>query len=110
MSNIISTYKIKLLIIRPEQANAIVTLKDQKALGIWFTHRRAKWVMVIIPSKKAERIEKMAQVRKARLSKKMIVTEITDAQWGNRYRLPETIAGTGIHATQKQLAESFIIG
>lgn len=105
MSNTLSAYTIKVLIIRPEQANAIVTLKDQKALGRMFQWSGAKFVTIHICRK-----EDMRRVREAKLSKKMIVTEVTEAQWANRFKLPETIAGTGIRATQKQLAESFVIG
>lgn len=106
----LSAYKIKLLIIRPQQEGAVITMRDQKKLGTLFTVRRAHHMMIILPIDAQEKQAMLDRLKGLKLSKRMIATEITDAQHGRRHKLPENIKGTGYHATQKQLAESFTIG
>ena len=86
----------------------IVTQRDQLELRRLVAWRNARFTSYHFAT--AKRDEALAYIRAAKLSKPMRVTEITDKQWGMRGVLPETIDGTGIHATNKQLAESFIIG
>lgn len=105
----ISKFKdIRCLVIRPAKDGAIVTKKDQKALGQIFTWSGKKFTLLHFHVKERENV--IARVKSARLSKEMIVTEITDAQLGHRFKGAETIPWTGIWATRKQLADSFTIG
>jgi hypothetical protein len=99
---------IHAFVIRPKAKNAIVTLADQRKLKEIVTWRRAKFVVRHFSTKRRE--ELIDELKNVRLSKAMIVTEITDAQWGRRFRDGETIEGTGIKATKAQLAKSFEIG
>lgn len=111
MSNLnISKYSdIYWFIIRPANGG-VVSSKDQLALGIQSHYCFPFIKSVNIHFRPERRAEVVARLKKAKLSQKMVVTEITDAQFGLNGAKPETIAGTGFYATQNQLAESFTIG
>lgn len=94
-------------IIRPVKEGGCVTKRDQKALGQLVYWKRANFCIVIFPTTLRE--ENLRRLESVKLSKPMQVTEITIKQWGLRFKYPETIKGTGVRATAKQLAETFII-
>lgn len=50
------------------------------------------------------------RVKSAKLSKKMLCVEVTDAQFSRRFKDEENIDGTGIRATANQFRRAFIIG
>lgn len=104
-----STYAdYHVMVVKPVNGGR-VTQKDQRALGERFT-TFPKRDFYTIHFAVAHRDEVLALVRNAKLSKPMRVVEITEAQYARRFQLPEIIEGTGIHATERQLAESFIVG
>ena len=101
---------IHAFVIRPLGNNGIITVKDQKVLKQYPIWAKAKYCIIhFSTSYREETIAKIKAVG-TRLSKNMLVTEITDAQFGRRGKDKETIPNTGIHATKKQLEDSFVIG
>lgn len=107
MNAIISPYSdICCLVLTP--LKGVITMRDQRKIGCIFVSHRCRYVALHKARKGLD--EEIARLKTLKLSKPIRVTIVTDAQWGSRGRLPETIAGTGIHATKKQLKESFIIG
>jgi len=100
---------IHCLVVRPTNGG-IVTKRDQHNLsGLKFeTYPRPKVYFIHFAT--AERASVLARVRSAKLSKPMMVTEVTEAQWARRFKDKETIEGSGIAATAKQLEDSFIVG
>jgi hypothetical protein len=96
------------MIIKPVNGG-LITLRDQRALGerIMPATRRHYYSIHFAVDR---RNEVLALLRNAKLSKPMRVIEISEAQFSRRYQLPETIEGTGIRATAKQIDDSFIIG
>ena len=105
MNNISAYRDVKWAIIRPVN-DGIVTRRDKKNLGVKDAMGEG-YVAILFPA----RLESAAinKIKRAKLSKKMLVTIITDAQFGLNGRKPATIPGTPFFATQKQLAESFTI-
>ena len=106
MSNISAYSDIKWAIVRPMNGG-IVTKQDKKNLGVKDAMSKG-YVAKLFPAHRETTV--IDNLKKAKLSKKMLVTIITDAQFGLNGRKPATIAGTHFYATQKQLAESFTIG
>ena len=94
-------------VVVPLKAGAVVTQKDQKALGALQTWRNARFTAVHFLAERRDAV--LARIKAAKLSKKMKVVEISDRQWELRGSAPETIPGTDIVATRKQLAEAFAI-
>lgn len=105
----ISSYKdISWAIIRP-LSGGVVTKRDKKKLGDRdFYPMRSHYMTILFPTRlKNEFLDK---IKKVKLSKKMLVTIITDAQFGLNGKKPATIVNTPFYATKKQLSESFTIG
>lgn len=99
---------IHAFIIRPVGDKGIVTMQDQRKLLLYTQWKGAKFSVIhFSPIFREETVER---IRLAKLSKPMLVTEITDAQWARRGKDKETIPNTGVHATKKQLESSFVIG
>lgn len=107
MTNISSYRDVKWAIVRPTNSG-IVTKQDKKNLGAKYAAMSKRYVAIWFPAHFESAF--VDNIKKAKLSKKMLVTIITDAQFGLNGRKPATIEGTPFYATQKQLAESFIIG
>lgn len=95
-------------VVLPVRQGAIVTKRDQVRLGALQTWRRAQFASVHFLAER--RAEVLRRVKSAKLSKPMRVVEITDAQWGRRFKDGETIPGTGINATAVQLRKAFVVG
>lgn len=95
-------------VIVPVKDGAIVTKRDQKALGRFVQWEHAKFAIIHFPM--CHRDHTLQHIHLARLSKPMRVVEITDAQFARRFKLPENIPGTGIRATTMQLERAFVIG
>ena len=106
MKNLSAYRDIKWAIVRPMNGG-IVTKQDKKNLGVKGAMSK-DYVAFWFPSRSESAA--IDYIRKAKLSKKMLVTIITDAQFGLNGKKPATIAGTPFHATKNQLAESFTIG
>lgn len=94
-------------VVFPLKAGAVVTRKDQKSLGALQIWRNARFTAVHFLAYSRDSV--LALIKAAKLSKRMKVVEISDRQWELRGSLLETIPGTGIFATKKQLAKSFLI-
>lgn len=94
-------------VVFPLKSGAVVTRKDQKSLGAIQTWRNARFTAVHFLA--CSRCAVLALIKSAKLSKRMKVVEISDRQWELRGSLLETIPGTGVFATNKQLAKSFFI-
>lgn len=110
MKNISGYRDIKWAIIRPVEGGKIITKKDKSALGIKGIMGRY-YVYFWFPADKKFEAALIDNLKKAKLSKQMKVTIITDAQFGLKSGCkPATIEGTPFYATKKQLAETFIIG
>ena len=93
-------------VVRPETAGAVVTIEDQKRLGVLFPKKRAKFIVLEFPTEGRGRAEVINHLKRVALSKPMLITEVTDKQISRRYKDGETIAGTGIKATAMQLRET----
>ena len=85
----------------------VIPIRDQKKIGATFTFPRCRFTT--LHRAKRHLGEEIARLKALNLSKPIRVTVVTDAQWGSRGKMPETIAGTGIHATEKQLKGAFTI-
>lgn len=107
--NISPIADIHALVIQPINGG-IVTKKDQASLSGSKFDVYPRPTVYFIHFAVSERDAVIERVRRAKVSKAMRVTEITDAQFGNRYKTEETIAGTGIAATALQIKRSFVIG
>ena len=106
MKNLSAFRDVKWAIIRPLNGG-IVTKKDKKNLGAKDAMSK-DYVAILFPSR--FELVVIDNIKKAKLSKKMIVTIITDAQFGLNGKKPSTIEGTPFYGTKKQLNESFTIG
>lgn len=106
MTNISSYRDVKWAIVRPTNSG-IVTKQDKKNLGAKDAMSKS-YIAIWFPAHFESAF--VDNIKKAKLSKKMLVTIITDAQFGLNGRKPATIEGTPFYATRKQLAESFTIG
>lgn len=106
--NLSAVKDIHWFVVRPVKKGAILTKADQKALKQMVLWVRPQFVAIHFLTKEREAVAD--RIKAAKLSKEMVVTEVTDAQWGRRFKDVETIEGTGIRATKGQLAKSFTIG
>lgn len=95
------------IIVVPVEDGAIVTRRDQELI-VGFAQGRMAHFAVVWCASRDEQDARLAALRRLapRLSKPMRAVVVTGAQWRRRFLAPETIPGTGVRATRRQLADA----
>lgn len=105
MKNLSAYIHVKWAIVRPLNGG-IITKKDKKTLGVKDAMGK-DYVAIWFPAPFENAV--VDNLKRMKLSKEMLVTIITDAQFGAK-QMPRTIPGTPFFATRKQLKATFTIG
>lgn len=86
----------------------VIRLSDQKKICGWPTFSKREFLTLHITG--AHLQQEIKRLKTLKLSKTHIAIPITDAQYGFRFKLPENIPNTGLHATKEQLKKAFTFG